>query len=151
MPNLGNAWHIPGQPDGELRGRGAMRDPIGALVPGTAITIISGNQFQGAGGNPGDPLQTGSSVFFRRAANPSWTELPMKFYREVGNNKYYAATIPANTSSTFQVGEVIQYYLRIAYSDHDTTFLHANAAGNGSARTDSEAAARAMCCQTVAS
>ncbi len=142
MPNLGNAWHIPGQPDQQLRGRGAMRDPIGVLVPGTAITIISGNQFQGAGGNPGNQLQTGSSVFFRRDADPNWTELPMKFFRTVGNNKYYAATIPANTSSTFQVGDVVQYYLRIPYSNHDTTFLHANDNGTASTPTESEAAAR---------
>ena len=48
MANLGNAWHIPGNP--EPRGRGAMRDPVGAIVPGTTITIFSGNQFRGPGG-----------------------------------------------------------------------------------------------------
>ena len=138
MPNLGNAWHIPNNP--EPRGRGGMRDPIGALVPGMDVTIFSGNQFQG-GGNPGNQLQTGSSLFFKRAADANWTELPLKFRSVARNNKYYSATIPASTSSTFQVGDKVQYYLRIAYDDHDTTFLRAN--GNMSTPTADEAAARA--------
>jgi galactose oxidase len=140
MPNLGNAWHIPNSP--EPRGRGGMRDPIGALVPGMDVTIFSGNQFQG-GGNFGNQLQTGSSVFFKRVADANWTELPMKFRRTAGNNKYYSATIPANTSSAFQAGDVVQYYLRIAYDDHDTTFLHANASGDASTATENEATAQA--------
>ena len=27
----------------------AMRDPVGAIVPGTAVTVFSGNQFQARG------------------------------------------------------------------------------------------------------
>ena len=34
----------------------------------------------------------------------------------------------------------MQYYLRIAYDDHDTTFVHAD--GDGSATTDVEQTAR---------
>jgi galactose oxidase len=139
MPNLGNAWHIPANP--EPRGRAGMRDPVGALVPGTAITVISGNQFRGPGGNPGNQLQDGSSVFFKRTADAHWTELPMQFYRTAGNNKYYTATIRSDISSTFQVGDMVQYYLRIAYDDHVTTFLRTN--GTTSIPTADESAARA--------
>jgi galactose oxidase len=135
MANLGNAWHIPDNP--EPPGRAGMRDPIGAIVPGTAVTIITGNQFQGAG-NPGNQLQTGSALFFKRAADANWTELPLIFLRTLNNNKYYAATIPAGT---FQTGDGVQYYLRIPYDDHDTTFLRAQ--GDASATTADEAAARA--------
>lgn len=60
MVNLGNAWHFPVNP--EPRGRAGMRDPVGVLVPGTAITIFSGNQFQGAG-NPRNQLEAGSTIF----------------------------------------------------------------------------------------
>ena len=134
MANLGNAWHIPDNP--EPRGRGGMRDPVGALVAGAAITILSGNQFQGAG-NVGNQLQDGSSLFFKRTTDANWTTLPLIFQSAVGNNKYFAAKIPA---ATFQSGDAVQYYLRIAYDDHDTTFLHAN--GNTSLTTDSEATAR---------
>jgi galactose oxidase len=69
-----------------------MRDPIGAIVPGTAVTLITGNQFQG-GGNPGNQLQTGSALVFKRAADATWTLLPLIFLRTLNNNKYYAATI----------------------------------------------------------
>jgi hypothetical protein len=137
MANLSNAWHIPKNP--EPRGRGAMRDPVGELVPGMDITIVTGNQFQGDG-NPGDQLQTGSSLFFKRAADADWTELPMKFVREAGNNKYYAATIAATTTSNFGIGQSLQYYMRIPYGDHDTTFLHTR--GDGSATTADESAAQ---------
>ena len=79
MANLGNAWHIPANP--QPRGRGGMRDPIGALVPGMAITIFSGNQDQGPGGNPGNQLQVGSSVFFKRkteTAPPGLLDQPVE-------------------------------------------------------------------------
>jgi hypothetical protein len=135
MANLGNAWHIPDNP--EPRGRAGMREPVGAIVPGIAITIITGNQFQGAG-NPGNQLQTGSALFFKETADADWTSLPLIFLRMLDNNKYYQAEIPANS---FQTNDVIQYYLRIAYDDHDTTFLQAN--GDTSATTADEAAARA--------
>jgi galactose oxidase len=135
MANLGNTWHIPGNP--EPRRRAGMRGPIGTIVPGTAITIFSGNQFQGEG-NPGNQLQDGSSLFFKRASDANWTSIPLIFHSASGNNKYYSATIPA---STFQTGDIAQYYLRIAYDDHDTTFLHAM--DDTTASTANEAAAQA--------
>jgi galactose oxidase len=135
MVNLGNAWHIPTNP--QPRGRGGMRDPVGALVPGMAITIFSGNQDQGPGGNPGNQLQVGSSVFFKRTIDAAWTEAPMQFWSAADNDKFYAVTLPANT---FAAGDVVQYYVRIPYSDHDTTFLLAN--GAVSTTTADETAAR---------
>jgi galactose oxidase len=134
MANLGNAWHIPDNP--EPRGRAGMRDPVGAIVPGTAVTIFSGNQFQGSG-NPGNQLQNGSSIFFKRKTDAVWTPLPLIFHSAAGNNKYYSVTIPKDT---FRVGDIVQYYLRIAYDDHDTTFLQAS--GAGSKTTGDETAAR---------
>ena len=139
MANLGNAWHIPANPD-LLKGRGGMRDPIGAIVPDTAVTIISGNQFQGLGGNPGNQLETGSAVFFKKSISPNWTPAPMTFLKEIGNNKYYSAEIPKDT---FKTGDVVQYYLRIPYDDHHTTFVHASDPTSlTSATTDVENVAR---------
>ena len=108
MANLGNVWHIPANP--EPRGRGAMRDPVGAVVAGSAVTIISGNQFRGPDGNPGNQLQAGSAVFFKKSTDSNWTSVPMLFLRELGNSKYYSAPIPANA---FNPGDTGQYYLRI--------------------------------------
>jgi galactose oxidase len=134
MANLGNAWHIPGS--AEPRGFAGMRDPVGAVVPGTVLTIISGNQFQG-GGNPGNQLQTGSAVSFRLASAPQWTTSPLAFLRTADNNKYYSAAVP---SDSFRPGDVVQYYLRLAYDDHDPTFLHSQ--GDVSAPTGDEVVAR---------
>jgi galactose oxidase len=135
MANLGNAWHIPGS--AEPLGFAGMREPVGAVVPGTVLTILSGNQFQG-GGTPGNQLQTGSALSFRLDSEPQWTTSPLAFLRTAGNNKYYSATVPLNV---FAPGDVVQYYLRIAYDDRDTTFLHSQ--GDASARTGDEAVARA--------
>jgi galactose oxidase len=134
MANLGNAWHVPDNP--EPRGRAGMRDPVGAIVPGTAITIFSGNQYQGDG-NPGNQLQDGSNLLFKRATDTDWTPLPLFFESAAGNNKYYVATIP---EATFRAGDAVQYYLRIAYDDHASTFLHA--AGAASRTSADENAAR---------
>jgi galactose oxidase len=136
MANLGNAWHIPG--GAEPRGFAGMRHPGGPVVQGATVTIVSGNQFQGNGGNPGNQLQTGSAVFLKRATDAAWQSQPLLFRRTVDNNKYYAAAI---ATTMFQVGDVVQYYLRIAYDDHDTTFLRR--AGDGSAATESEPTAQA--------
>jgi galactose oxidase len=134
MPNPGNVWHIPENP--EPRGLAGMRSPIGPIVTGTEITICSGNQFQG-NGNPGNQLQVGSAVFFRNGPAATWHSVPMDFFRQFDNEKYYTAKVPPDT---FQQGDDVEYYLRIPYSDHDLTFVHLN--GGASATTTSEAVAQ---------
>ena len=118
---LGNAWHFPGNP--EPFGNAGMRDPVFPTDPVPAVTVFSGNQYQG-GGNPGNQLQVGSAVVFKRTTDMAWTTVPMVFAAAIGNNKYYSAAIPAGA---FATGTVVQYYLVIAYDDHDTTFLQADA------------------------
>jgi galactose oxidase len=113
-----------------------MRDPVGAIVPGTAVTIFSGNQYQG-GGNPGNQLQDGSAVLARRQGDANWMTIPMAFNSLADNNKYYSADLPADA---FETGDIVEYYLRIAYDDHDKTFLHA--ADGQSAVTGDEATAQ---------
>ena len=135
MANLGNAWHLPGSP--EPRGNAGMRDPVFPTDPGPAVTVFSGNQFQG-GGNPGNQLQDGSALFFKQATDTAWQTAPLIFATAIGNNKYYSGVIPA---AAFPTGTVVQYYLCIAYDDHDTTFLQAGA-GLTSVTTADETAAQ---------
>src|SRR5690242_6094739 len=135
MPDLGNVWHIPDSP--EPRGLAGMRDPVGAIVPGTALRVVTGNQFQGSG-TPGNQLQDGSLLFFKTAAEPTWQQSPFLFFRTQDNNKYYSAALPTDA---FQPGDDVQYYARIPYSDHDITFVFAQA--GGSATTADEATAQA--------
>jgi hypothetical protein len=134
---LGNVWHLPSNP--EPPGNAGMRNPVFPTDPVSAVTVFSGNQYQG-GGNPGNQLQDGSAVLFRRATDTAWTTVPMVFKVAISNNKYYSAQIPVGT---FATGTVVQYYLAIAYDDHDTTFLQADAANLLSVATGNEAAAQA--------
>ena len=134
---LGTAWHFPGNP--EPFGNGGMRDPVFPTDPVPAVTVFSGNQYQG-GGNPGNQLQDSSAVLFKRTTDTAWTTVPMIFATAIDNNKYYSAAIPV---SAFATGTVVQYYLVIAYDDHDTTFLQADATDMLSVTTGDEAAAQA--------
>ena len=134
---LGNAWHFPGNP--EPFGNAGMRDPVFPTDPVSAVTVFSGNQYQG-GGNPGNQLQDGSAVSFKQTTETTWTTVPMVFATAIDDNKYYSAQIPV---SAFAIGSVIQYYLVIAYDDHDTTFLGADATNMLSVATVEEAAAQA--------
>ena len=134
---LGNAWHFPGNP--EPFGNAGMRDPVFPTDPVSAVTVFSGNQYQG-GGNPGNQLQDGSAVLFKRTTDTAWTTVPMIFATAIGDNKYYSAAIPVGA---FATGTVVQYYLVIAYDDHDTTFLQADATDMLSVTTGDEAAAQA--------
>jgi galactose oxidase len=134
---LGNAWHFPGNP--EPSGNAGMRDPVFPTDPVSAVTVFSGNQYQG-GGNPGNQLQDGSAVLFKQTTDTTWTTVPMVFATAIGDNKYYSAAIPVGA---FATGTVVQYYLVIAYNDHDTTFLQADATNMLSVTTGDEAAAQA--------
>ena len=137
MPDLGNSWHLPTVSD--PRGRTGMRVPSGPVVPGTYLSLITGNQFRGPGGNPGDQLQVGSAAFVRTAGTAAFTEVSLEFLLEDGPNKYFQARW--RVPPTADPGDVVEYYLRVAYDDHDDTYLMA--AGDLGVPTADEAAARA--------
>ena len=137
MARLGNVWHLPTNP--EPPGRSGMRDPVFPTTPVGTVTIWTGNQWAG-GGNAGNQLQDGSTLFFRQVGDVAWTAVPLRWAVTLGNNKYYSAAIPA---ATLVAGTRIQYYLRIAYDDHDTTFLQLNADRITSQTTPNEGAAQA--------
>ena len=137
MARLGNVWHLPTNP--EPPGRSGMRDPVFPTTPVGTVTIWTGNQWAG-GGNAGNQLQDGSTLFFRQVGQTTWTAVPLRWAVTLGNNKYYSAAIPA---ATLAAGTGIQYYLRIPYDDHDTTFLQLNADGITSQTTPDEGAAQA--------
>ena len=58
-----------------------MRVPSGPIVPGTYLSLISGNQFQGPG-KPGNQTEVGSAAFVRMPGAPGFTEVPMRFLLE---------------------------------------------------------------------
>jgi hypothetical protein len=116
-----------------------MRDPVFPTSPGHTVTVWTGNQWAG-GGNAGNQLQDGSALFFRRVGDATWTPVPLLWGETLGNNKYYSATM---SIAAFAAGTQVQYYLRIAYDDHDTTFLQLSADGVTSQTTADEHAAQA--------
>ncbi len=118
QPILGNAWHIPDSFETNI----TMRSPLGGMASNEAVFLYTGNQFQG-GGNPGNQLQTGSAILYKHVASNSWNTVPMFFWYERGNNKYYSNSIPANV---FTAGDTVQYYLRVPYSDHIATYVGGN-------------------------
>lgn len=131
----GNAWHIPNNT--EPAGVTAMRAPVIVQSP-ASVSVFSGNQFQGTGGNPGNQTQTGSTVYYRKTGTPGWSSAAMTFHSEAANNKYYGASIP---TSGFGPGDRIEYYLRIPYTDHIPTFLYGN--DSSSSATEIESVAQA--------
>jgi len=133
-PGIGNAWHIAeGSEPGIATMRAPLRPPAGATV-----VVFTGNQYQGSGGNPGNQTQIGSQLLYRSTHAVSWTAAPLTFASASGNNKYYRGEIPG---SAFSAGDTVEYYFRIAYSDHATTFVYGD--DNGSLATADEAVARA--------
>ena len=121
QPYIGNAWHIPSNPE-TVVGLPSMRIPVVGIFSNTPVTIINGNQYQGAG-NAGNQASSTSLIFYKRATDIAWSSLPMFFFGAGGNNKYFSNSIPANT---FHAGDVVQYYLRIGYTDRLFTYLYGN-------------------------
>jgi len=129
----GNAWHIPTSVESPV---GSMRSPMQNIFSNSAVTIYSGNQYQGAG-EAGNQLQSGSGLYYKNATGSVWNLLPMTFVATTNNNIYYSATIASNL---FTEGDVVQYYLRIPYSDYLTTYL--GSSGGSSTRFEDESHAR---------
>ena len=134
-PTLGNAWHIPTSNEGGvLPGGTTMRGPL-TVMAGSGVTIFNGSQFQG-GGTPGNQLQTGSTVFYKKSTDSTWSSVAMTFVSQNGNNKFYSAVIP---SSAFSGGDTIQYYLKIPFSDHLPTYLYGTDSQSNSTDTETVA------------
>ncbi|MBE2181367.1 MAG: Ig-like domain-containing protein [Chthoniobacterales bacterium] len=133
----GNAWHYPWEI--QPGGISSMRQPTFAYYASSPLVLYTGNQFQGGGGTVGNQLPEASAVLYRIAGTTGWTELPLQYHSQSGNNRYYTVAIPPGTA---QPGQSIEYYFRIAYSDQDTTFVHASGA-SWSAVTLNESTARA--------
>ena len=111
--NLGNCWHYPAnyEPAGAY-----MRNPRNPYSNNT-VYIYNGNQFQGAG-TPGN--QTGGTLYHRLVGAGSWTGTNLSFDSEIENNKYWKSAIP---TVTYGATNEVEYYIKVTYSDRDTTWL----------------------------
>lgn len=140
---LGNAFHK-ANADSESDLGTTMRSPFTGMTPDLSVTFYTGNQFQGTGGNPGNQLTTGSTLFYRNATNATWSSLPMTFFGTGThtpngvNNKYHSVTLPGGL---FNSGDTVQYYFKIPYDDHLPTFVYGT--DTSTSTTEFEATAQA--------
>ena len=120
--NLGNGWHIPAnvEPPGAY-----MRNPPNAFS-NNAVYIYNGNQFQGEG-NAGD--QSGGTLYHRVVGGGAWSATNLSFDSQQGNNKYWYSIIPAGA---YQATNAVEYYLKLTYTDRDTTYVGTTNSGAGS-------------------
>ena len=111
---LGNCWHVPtnAEPTGAF-----MRNPRHPYAE-NEVSIYSGNQAGGTGGNPGD--QSGGTLYYRLKGAATWNSAAMAFDAEIGFNKYWRGAIPAGTFSKTQT---VEYVVAATYADHDATYL----------------------------
>lgn len=134
QPIMGNAWHIPNNPEGAAIP--GMRLPFRGAQADEPVVFYTGNQFQG-GGNAADQAQSSSRLFYRHVTNAAWSSVPLTFHSQAGNNKYYSGTLPAGL---FNPGDTVRYYLRVGYTDRLPTYLFGN--DSSSATTEFEAVAQ---------
>ena len=122
---LGNSWHIPANAEPPSV---TMRNP---LSPGfsQAVTIYNGTYK----GNPwgSENNQTGGWLIYRKSGG-SWSSQVLQWDVDgpsgYPNNQYWRASIPSNT---YAAGDVIEYYLKITYSDRDDTYIYSGNAKSG--------------------
>jgi hypothetical protein len=107
----GNVWHLPrnAEPSGAT-----MRNPVAGILPGAAVTLYNGSYSL-------DGNQSGGWLVYRKAGVPAWSMLDLVFDSQSGNNKYWKATLPANT---FSAGDMVEYYFRIGFSDRGPTCIY---------------------------
>ena len=114
--NLGNCWHVPGQY--EPWPEATMRNPCYPSA-GEAICIFVGNQAYGEGGNSGD--MSGGTLYHRASGASAWSTVALEYEDcQRDNNKYWKGIIPAGT---YAAAGDMEYYIEVAYNDHDTTYL----------------------------
>ncbi|HRZ13145.1 MAG TPA: hypothetical protein P5567_11905 [Kiritimatiellia bacterium] len=131
--NLGNCWHLPANAEPPTT---TMRFPDNPYS-NNAVYVYNGNQFQGSG-NAAD--QSGGTLYHRLAGSGGgWTATNLSYDSQQENNKYWVSTIPAGA---YKATNQVEYYLRVTYTDRDTTYIGTTNDGAGSLTYASEASAQ---------
>lgn len=122
--DLGNCWHIPTNSEPPSV---TMRNPTTDPSTNQGVYFYNGNQFQG-GGNVGD--QSGGTLYHRlEGPGGSWSSTNMAYDSLDGNNKYWVTSIPAGA---YEGTNIVEYYVKVTYSDHDDTYIGTTNSGAGS-------------------
>ena len=110
----GNCWHSISSTEGGLFPEG-MRDPKFPKV-NQQINIYLGNRLTAEN-------IISATLYYKKSDETIWSSANFVFYstNTTGQylNNYWKAVIPAQTSP-----EVIQYYIKVQYNKHETTFVY---------------------------
>ncbi|MBP7829543.1 MAG: hypothetical protein KA248_06460 [Kiritimatiellae bacterium] len=132
--NLGNCWHLPANAEPPTT---TMRFPDNPYS-NNAVYVYNGNQFQGSG-NAAD--QSGGTLYHRLAGSGGgWTATNLSYDSQQENNKYWVSTIPAGA---YKATNEVEYYVKVTYTDRDTTYIGTTNSGAGSLTYYAEASAQA--------
>ena len=141
---IANAWHIPASTQTGIPA--TMRDPFVEIAPTGSFTVYSGFfKNNGAGGN-----QNGGFLIYRNlTAGGSWQSLALGFHANVPSNadvqnQFWKGTINLGSGGlNAGANDVIQYYLKLTFSDRDDTYLYGGDQDGNHLSTGSEATALA--------
>lgn len=104
---VATAWHIP---DNTADLGFNMRNPELAIGSGTAVTFYTG-VWKWNNGNLVEN-QTGGTLFYKTAAQSSWSSMTLGFHSDIGNNQFWRATLPGGT---FNAGDTVQYFFLLTF------------------------------------
>lgn len=130
-----NAWHFP--TNAEPVGATMRNPPTNGMAPSTPVFFYSGSQ---TGGTGNAANQSGMRLLHRLRGTSGWTTNAGSFDSGTAFNQYWVASIPGNT---YAATNVVEYYLRVTATDHNTTYIGTNTSGSGQALFLTESLAQA--------
>lgn len=110
-----NTWHFP--TNGEPSGAHMRNPPTNGVPTNTAVYFYSGVQ---TGGTGNACNQSGMAVIHRLKGSGAWATNAAIFDSGSGNNAYWIANIPGNT---YGMTNEVEYVIRVAATDHNTTYI----------------------------
>ncbi len=131
------AFHFP--TNAEPPGAFMRNPPSNGVPPSTPIFFYSGCQ---TGGTGNAANQSGMSLVHRLRGTSAWTTNGGGYDGNGGtlNNAYWTSSIPGNV---YAATNVVEYYLRVTATDHNTTYIGTNTSGSGQALFLTESLAQA--------
>src|SRR5947209_7464047 len=114
--NTANVWHIPDSSEIN-NGSVHMRDPWIEISNNpsspTVITLYQGIQKWTNNGATQVANQTGGTLYYKGASQPSWTGVALQFHADAQsqNNQYWKASF---STATISANDPIQYFIFVA-------------------------------------
>jgi glycosidase len=138
---LATVWHIP---DNTSDVGVNMRSPEFAIGTSSTVTFYTGVWKVDTGnGNTVRCNQTGGTLYYKTAAQSSWSSKPLMFYSNTSANQYWFTNV---NGSQFSFGDTVQYFFLLTFDGSGSagstnTWLYGNNAGSSTTGSSNAAAA----------